>query len=121
MWQITIIRNNAMRIERNTYLNRVIESRHNHMIKIITGVRRSGKSYLLFNLFPDWLKENGVTDDHIIKIDLENKVMNEEPASDRLLKASAVMAMEPLKTPARYFPIKSSTFRPIPTMLHSIP
>jgi len=49
------------------------------------------------------------------------RVINEEPASDRLLKASAVMAMEPLKTPARYFPIKSSTFRPIPTMLHSIP
>lgn len=43
------------------------------MIKIITGVRRSGKSYLLFNLFSDWLKQNGVSDDHIIKIDLENR------------------------------------------------
>lgn len=62
-----------MKIERNTYLNRVIESRHNGMIKIITGVRRSGKSYLLFNLFTDWLKENGTEDSHIIKIDLENR------------------------------------------------
>lgn len=43
------------------------------MIKIITGVRRSGKSYLLFNLFAEWLKENGADDKHIIKIDLENR------------------------------------------------
>ena len=43
------------------------------MIKIITGVRRSGKSYLLFNLFTDWLKGNGIEDSHIIKIDLENR------------------------------------------------
>ena len=48
-------------------------------------------------------------------------VITEEPASDRLLNASAVMAMEPLKTPARYFPANSSTLRRIPTMLHSIP
>lgn len=75
-----------MRIERNTYLNRVIESRHNNMIKIITGVRRSGKSYLLFNLFSDWLKENGVSDDHIIKIDLENRRNRELRAPDALLE-----------------------------------
>lgn len=62
-----------MRIQRDTYLNRVIESRHNNMIKIITGVRRSGKSYLLFNLFSDWLTEKGIAADHIIKIDLENR------------------------------------------------
>ncbi len=43
------------------------------MIKIVTGVRRSGKSYLLFNLFFDWLKENGVAESHIIKVDLENR------------------------------------------------
>lgn len=75
-----------MRIERNTYLNRVIESRHNNMIKIITGVRRSGKSYLLFNLFSDWLKENGVSDDHIIKIDLENRRNRELRDPDALLE-----------------------------------
>ena len=62
-----------MKIQRDIYLNRIIESRHNGMIKIITGVRRSGKSYLLFNLFAEWLKENGADDKHIIKIDLENR------------------------------------------------
>ncbi len=60
-----------MRIQRNTYLNRVIESRHNGMIKIVTGVRRSGKSYLLVNLFYDWLKENGIFESHIIKGNLQ--------------------------------------------------
>ncbi len=43
------------------------------MIKIITGVRRCGKSYLLFNLFVDWLKDNGISESHIIKVDLENR------------------------------------------------
>lgn len=62
-----------MRIERDIYLNKVIDSRHNGMIKIVTGVRRSGKSYLLFNLFGDWLKEHGVDEKHIIKIDLEDR------------------------------------------------
>lgn len=62
-----------MEIQRNIYLNRIIESRHNGMIKIITGVRRSGKSYLLFNLFADWLKENGIDDRHIVMIDLESR------------------------------------------------
>ena len=62
-----------MKIERKIYLDKVIESRHNGMIKIITGVRRSGKSYLLFNLFADWLETTGVSTGHIIKIDLENR------------------------------------------------
>lgn len=62
-----------MRIERKIYLDKVVESRHNGMIKIITGVRRSGKSYLLFELFADWLKADGVASDHIITIDLENR------------------------------------------------
>ena len=62
-----------MRIESDIYLKRLIESRHNSMIKIITGIRRSGKSYLLFNLFADWLRQNGVDEKHIIKIDLENR------------------------------------------------
>lgn len=62
-----------MRIKRDLYLKRLIESRHNSMIKIITGIRRSGKSYLLFNLFADWLRQNDVDEKHIIKIDLENR------------------------------------------------
>ncbi|MDE6042206.1 MAG: ATP-binding protein [Muribaculaceae bacterium] len=62
-----------MRIERKIYLDKVIESRHNGMIKIITGVRRSGKSFLLFEIFAEWLEAQGVSSDHIIKIDLENR------------------------------------------------
>ena len=44
---------------------------HNGMIKIITGVRRCGKSYLLFELFKQSLLENGVNEEHIIQVDLE--------------------------------------------------
>ena len=43
------------------------------MIKIVTGLRRCGKSFLLFNLFYDHLKKNGVDDAHIIKVDLEDR------------------------------------------------
>ena len=61
-----------MNIERPIYLQRLIDRRHNGMIKIITGLRRSGKSYLLFTLFCQYLKEHGIDDTQIIKLDLEN-------------------------------------------------
>ena len=61
-----------MNIERPIYLQRLINRRHNGMIKIITGLRRSGKSYLLFTLFCQYLKEQGIDDSQIIKLDLEN-------------------------------------------------
>lgn len=75
-----------MRIERKLYLDKVVESRHNGMIKIITGVRRSGKSFLLFDLFADWLEAEGVSSDHIIKIDLENRRNKSLRAPDNLLE-----------------------------------
>ena len=50
-----------------------------------------------------------------------SRVMMEEPASDRLLKASAVMATEPEMSPAIYLPAKSSRFRKIPYRLHMVP
>ena len=62
-----------MNIERPIYLNKLIESRHNRLIKIITGMRRCGKSYLLFELYTTWLKSQDVDDDHIIHIDLEDR------------------------------------------------
>ena len=62
-----------MIIQRPNYLQKLIDCRHNGMIKIITGIRRCGKSYLLFQLFSSWLKEQGISEDHIIKIDLENR------------------------------------------------
>ena len=61
-----------MNIERPIYLQRLIDRRQNGMIKIITGLRRSGKSYLLFTLFCQYLKEQGIDDSQIIMLDLEN-------------------------------------------------
>ena len=61
-----------MKIERPYYLNQLINGRKNNLIKIVTGLRRCGKSYLLFQLFSDYLLESGVTEDHIIKVDLED-------------------------------------------------
>lgn len=62
-----------MIIRRDSYLNQLISSKHNGLIKIITGLRRSGKSYLLFKLFEAHLKEQGVKDNHIIRVDLEDR------------------------------------------------
>lgn len=62
-----------MNIKRDYYLNQLIAGKHNGLIKIITGLRRSGKSYLLFKLFAEHLIDGGVADDHIIRIDLEDR------------------------------------------------
>ena len=53
-------------------MNELVSLRNNGMIKVVTGMRRCGKSYLLFNIFASYLKESGVNDDHIISVDLEN-------------------------------------------------
>ncbi len=63
-------------MDRPIYLERLIKKKFNGMIKVITGVRRCGKSYLLFNLFNEYLRHEGVVDDHIIMLamdDVENK------------------------------------------------
>ena len=64
-----------MRFERKYYLDELIARKHNGMIKIITGLRRSGKSYLLFELFRAYLIENGVCEEQIIAFSLENRRM----------------------------------------------
>ena len=61
-----------MTIERPIYLQQLIDRQHNGMIKIITGMRRCGKSYLLFSLFYDYLQKQRIDTDHIITIDFEN-------------------------------------------------
>ena len=61
-------------IKRDIYLNKLISRRENGLIKIITGIRRCGKSYLLNELFVNYLKESGVKDDHIIKIALDKEI-----------------------------------------------
>ena len=62
---------NEIMIERNDYLNKLISKKNNGMIKIITGIRRCGKSYLLDPIFKNYLTDVGVDENHIIKIDLE--------------------------------------------------
>lgn len=58
-----------MEIKRDIYLNKLINKKHNGLIKVVTGIRRCGKSYLLFNLFKDHLLAEGVDKEHIIDID----------------------------------------------------
>ena len=60
-----------MEIKRDIYLQKLIKRMHNGMIKVITGIRRVGKSYLLFKLFRNYLKSQGVAADHIIAIELD--------------------------------------------------
>ena len=65
-----------MEIKRDIYLNKLISKKHNGLIKVVTGIRRCGKSYLLFNLFKDHLLAEGVDEQHIIEIafdSFENK------------------------------------------------
>ncbi|MBM6990488.1 MAG: ATP-binding protein [Mobilibacterium timonense] len=65
-----------MEIARDIFLNKLISKKNNGLIKVVTGMRRCGKSYLLFNLFRDHLKSEGVPDDHVIEMafdSFENK------------------------------------------------
>ena len=61
-----------MEIKRDYYLNKLIQHRKNGLVKIVTGVRRCGKSYLLFHLFRNYLQKSGIQDDHIISIALDD-------------------------------------------------
>ena len=64
---------NNMLFSRQKYLDKLIAHKHNHQIKVITGIRRCGKSYLLFNIFYKHLLASGVDAEHIIRIDLEDR------------------------------------------------
>lgn len=59
-------------IERKQYLNQLISKKENGLIKVITGIRRCGKSYLLFNIYHQYLNSIGVDDDHIIELALDD-------------------------------------------------
>lgn len=61
-------------MKRDMYLEKLIRRKNNGMIKVITGIRRCGKTYLLFNLFYNYLLESGVDDGHIIKIALDDRM-----------------------------------------------
>ena len=59
-------------IKRDFYLNQLIDKKENGLIKVITGIRRCGKSYLLFNLFYDYLLASGVKEEQIITVALDD-------------------------------------------------
>ena len=62
-----------MNIKRDKYLNDLINRMHNGMIKVVTGIRRCGKSYLIFTIFKSYLLEQGVDEKHIISIELDQR------------------------------------------------
>jgi len=82
-----------MQIKRNFYLQQLIDGKQNGLIKIVTGIRRCGKSYLLFKLFWQHLIGNGVPEDHVVKIaldDIENSELRDPLTLYRHIKAKMV-------------------------------
>ncbi len=75
-----------MEIKRDVYLGKLIRKKKNGLIKVVTGVRRCGKSYLLFRLFHDYLLDSGVSEDHIIEIALDDRSNKELRDPDVILK-----------------------------------
>ena len=75
-----------MLIKRDYYLNQIIDRMNNGLVKIITGIRRCGKSYLLFNLFKQYLIDSGINDDHIICIELDRRSFSKLTNPDELCK-----------------------------------
>lgn len=78
-----------MKIRRDMYLKKLIARQHNGLVKVITGVRRCGKSYLLFELFREYLRESGVPADRIIEIQLDdrkNKYLRDPDACDAYVR-----------------------------------
>ena len=86
-----------MEIERNYYLNKLITKKENHLIKIVTGIRRCGKSYLLDPIFKNYLLENGVDEKHIIKLELDS-IENEEYTNPKKLYEYVVNKVIDAKT-----------------------
>lgn len=61
-------------IKRDIYLQKIIDRMNNGMIKVITGIRRCGKSYLLFEIFYKYLLEHSVSNSHIITLQLDDRL-----------------------------------------------
>lgn len=74
-----------MKISRNKYLNNLISRMNNGLIKVITGLRRSGKSYLLFEIFKSYLLENNISESHIIEISLDQRKNKQYRDPDSIL------------------------------------
>lgn len=74
-----------MEIKRDKYLHDLINRMNNHMIKVVTGIRRSGKSYLIFRIFKRYLLEQGIPESHIISIELDQRKHRQYRDPDVLL------------------------------------
>ena len=66
-------RGTEMDIKRDKYLSDLVNRMNNGMIKVVTGIRRCGKSYLIFTIFKNYLKEQGVDEAHIVTIELDQR------------------------------------------------
>lgn len=75
-----------MEIKRDLYLKQLIAGQKNGLIKIVTGIRRCGKSYLLFKLFHDYLVQQGQAEDHIIEVALDDRSNKDLRDPDAILK-----------------------------------
>lgn len=75
-----------MRISRDEYLEELLCRRHNGLIKVITGLRRSGKSYLLFEIYKNYLIDSGVDTNHIIEMQLDARVNSKYRDPDVILE-----------------------------------
>lgn len=71
-------------IKRDVYLNKIINKKENGLIKIVTGIRRCGKSYLLDPMYKNYLLKSGIKEDHIIKLDLDERKNNKYLNPDEL-------------------------------------
>ena len=87
-----------MVFERKKYLNELIAGRENGLVKIVTGVRRCGKSFLLFNIWHNWLLEQGVDKNHIIEIQLDDFLNRKLRKPDVLLEHIGSLINEDGKT-----------------------
>ncbi len=77
-------------IRRDGYLQKLIDRERNGLVKVVTGVRRCGKSFLIFNLFHEHLLSQGVPEDHIIEIQLDdrkNKALRNPDVCDEYVKS----------------------------------
>ena len=75
-----------MYFERKSYLQQLISAEGNGMIKVITGIRRCGKSFLLFDIFKKHLLSRGVQEDHILQVNLEDRRNKRFRNPDNLLE-----------------------------------
>ena len=82
-----------MDIKRQQYLDQLIASQRNGLIKIITGIRRCGKSYLLFKLFHEYLNSQGISDDHIIEVALDDCLIREKVVTFRMVKLNLLLSI----------------------------